>query len=83
MISILATTTDIPNDNVAFIKDFPAETRDEIVQALLDIAATEEGQAALETIYSIAGLEAADDSFYDGFRADLSAAGIDIEELAE
>lgn len=83
VISILATTTDIPNDNVAFIKDFPAETRDQIVQALLDIAATEEGQAALESIYSIAGLEAADDTFYDGFRADLSAAGIDIEELAE
>ena len=83
VVTVLATTTDIPNDNVAFIKDFPADVRDQITQALLDIAATEEGQTALETVYSIAGLEAADDSFYDGFRADLSAAEIDIEELAE
>ena len=55
----------------------------EIVNALLEIAATEEGQAALESLYSIAGLERADDSFYDAFRADLSKAGIDIEELAQ
>jgi len=80
---ILATTTEIPNDGVDFIKDFPADVRDKIVQALVDIAATEEGQAALETIYSIENLERADDSFYDAFRADLSKAGIDIEELVE
>ena len=83
VVTVLATTTDIPNDNVAFVKDFPAETRDQIVQALLDIAASEDGQAELNALYSIDGLEAADDSFYDLFRADLSAAGIDIEELAE
>jgi phosphonate transport system substrate-binding protein len=80
---VLAETTDIPNDSVSFIKDMPAETRESLVNALLEIAASEEGQAALEGLYSIAGLEAADDSFYDGFRADLSKAGINIEELAE
>jgi phosphonate transport system substrate-binding protein len=83
VVVVLATTVDIPNDNVAFTKDFPKETRDKIVAALLEIAASEEGVAALETLYSIAGLEAADDSFYDGFRADLSAAGMDIEDLAK
>ena len=61
----------------------PADTREKLVNALLEIAASEEGQAALESLYSIAGLEAADDSFYDGFRADLSKAGINIEDLAE
>jgi len=80
---VLATTTDIPNDNVSFAKDFPADLRDKIVNALLEIAATDEGKEALNTLYSIAGLEKADDSFYDGFRADLSKAGIDIEELAK
>jgi hypothetical protein len=34
-------------------------------------------------MYSIDNLQAADDSFYDAFRADLSRAGIDIEELAQ
>lgn len=80
---VLATTSDIPNDSVAFIESFPAETRAEIVAALLDIASTEEGQTALNTLYSISGLREADDSFYDAFRADLSRAGIDIESLAQ
>jgi phosphonate transport system substrate-binding protein len=80
---ILDYTTDIPNDSVSFIKDFPADQREQIVNALLDIASTEDGLAALENLYSIAGLERADDSFYDPFRADLSRAGIDIEELAQ
>src|SRR5690606_958026 len=83
VVAVLATTSDIPNDSVAFTSDFPEETREEIVQALLDIAASEEGQEALNTLYSIEGLEVQDDSFYDIFRADLSQAGINIEELAE
>jgi phosphonate transport system substrate-binding protein len=80
---VLAETTDIPNDSVSFIKDMPDDMRQKIVSALLEISQTEEGQAALEDLYSIAGLVEADDSFYDAFRADLSKAGIDIEELAE
>jgi phosphonate transport system substrate-binding protein len=82
-VSILATTADIPNDNVSFTKDFSADMRDQIVTALLDIAGTEEGKAALGTLYSIEGLQKADDSFYDVFRADLSKAGINIEELVK
>jgi phosphonate transport system substrate-binding protein len=80
---VLAETTDIPNDNVAFIESFPEEMREEIVTALLEIAQTPEGQEALDTLYSIEGLQAADDAFYDAFRVDLSQAGIDIEELVE
>jgi phosphonate transport system substrate-binding protein len=80
---VLAETTAIPNDSVAFIEEFPEETRAEIVAALLDIAATEEGAAALQQLYSISGLVEQDDSFYDAFRADLSRAGIDIEVLAQ
>jgi phosphonate transport system substrate-binding protein len=80
---ILATTTDIPNDSVSFTQDFPEEMRDQIVTALLEISASEEGKEALNNLYSIDALVAAEDSFYDGFRADLSRAGMDIEELAE
>jgi phosphonate transport system substrate-binding protein len=82
-VSVLATTPDIPNDNVSFTKDFPADMRDQIVTALLDIASTDQGKAALNTLYSIEGLQKADDSFYDVFRADLSKAGINIEDLAK
>ena len=83
VVAVLATTVDIPNDNVAFSKDLDADVRAKIVAALLEIAQSEEGVTALGEVYSIEGLEVADDSFYDGFRADLSKAGIDIEELAQ
>ncbi len=80
---VLATTTDIPNDTVSFAKDVPADIRDQITNALLEIAASDEGKAALNTLYSIENLVPVEDSFYDGFRADLSKAGLDIEELAK
>lgn len=72
----------IPNDGVSFIKEFPAETRDLVVTALLELAESEEGQAALETLYEISGLQKIDNSFYDEFRASLEAAGVDVGELA-
>jgi len=80
---VLATTSDIPNDSVSFAKDFPAEMRDKIVQALLDYAGTDAGKEALNNLYSIAGLQKEEDSFYDIFRADLSKAGMNIEELVK
>jgi len=79
----IATTADIPNDNVSFIKGFPADQRTKIVNALLEISNSEEGKKALNELYSIEGLEKADDSFYDAFRAELSKAGLNIEDLAK
>ena len=64
---VLTETAAIPNDSVSFIEEFPEEMRAEIEAALLDIASTEEGAAALEQLYSISGLQEADDSFYDEF----------------
>lgn len=83
VVSVLAETTDIPNDSVSFTEDFPAETREQIVNALLEISATDAGKEVLNNLYSIEALQAAEDSFYDLFRADLSRAGINIEELAQ
>jgi phosphonate transport system substrate-binding protein len=80
---VLATTPEIPNDSVSFVKDFPSDMRQQIVDALLAYSETDAGKEALNTLYDIAGLQAADDTFYDGFRADLSKAGIDIESLAQ
>jgi phosphonate transport system substrate-binding protein len=82
-VAVLATTPDIPNDSVSFVKDFPSDMRQQVIDALLAYAATPEGQEALNLLYNIENLQTADDSFYDGFRADLSKAGIDIEGLAE
>jgi len=78
---VLALTTDIPNDGVQFHPSITGEMRDKIVQALLDIAATDEGKEALNTAYQWNALEVHDDTFYDPFRQVLQAAGLKVEEL--
>jgi hypothetical protein len=49
----------------------------------LEIAQSEEGAQALKTVYQIEGLQEANDSFYDEFRAQLSASGYKLEELVK
>ncbi len=78
---VIATSAPIPNDNISFRPDFPKELRDKIVEALLSLNETEEGKELLKGLFSWQGLEPAEDSFYDGFRQQLEAAGITIEEL--
>jgi phosphonate transport system substrate-binding protein len=57
---VFAYGPEIPNDGWAVSGDLPQELRDQIKQALLDYAGTEEGQATLESIYEITGLVEAD-----------------------
>lgn len=78
---VFEVTIDIPNDGVQFITDMDPELRDKIVKALLDIAATDEGVAALKTAYQWEALEEHDDTFYDIFRQVLQASGLSIEDL--
>ncbi len=80
---VIATSPPIPNDNVSFRPDFPKDLREKIVEAMLSLNDTEEGKEMLKGLFSWQGLERADDSFYDGFRQQLEAAGVSIEELGE
>ena len=80
---VIEVTEDIPNDGVQFSPSVPPELRDTIVKALLEIAATEEGKAALKTAYQWTALEVHDDTFYDPFRQVLQASGLNIEELQD
>jgi len=69
----------IPNDNVSFSAVVPAEVREKITAALLELAGSEEGRALLKNGgYDIGGLKAVDDTFYDDFRVYLEAAGYDV-----
>ena len=83
VVVVVAESADIPNDSVSFAPSVPADVRENVINALLDIASTEEGVAALETLYSIAGLQPVEDSFYDAFRADLDASGYSVEDFKE
>ncbi len=44
---------EIPNDGIAVAGDLPQELKDQIAQALMDYADTEEGAAVLDSIYQI------------------------------
>lgn len=81
VIKVIEVSIDIPNDGVQYVPSMPRETRDKINDALLKIAETEEGKAALDTAYQWGGLIKVDDTFYDPFRQVLDAAGVNIEEL--
>jgi phosphonate transport system substrate-binding protein len=81
-VNVIAISPEIPNDTVAFSPDVPEDIRQQIVTGLLELAETEEGLAALEQVYEIEGFEEVDDSFYDAFRTELDASGINIEDLA-
>jgi phosphonate transport system substrate-binding protein len=81
VIAVIQVSTDIPNDGLQFAPSVDEEMRTQIVDALLKIAATEEGLEAMDIAYEWAGLEAHGDEFYDAFRQLLDAAGVDIEEM--
>jgi len=82
-VKVIAESPKIPNDTVSVRKDLPPDVVENVKNALLDIASSDEGKAALQEVYEIQDLQAVDDSFYDGFRATLDAAGVNIEDLAK
>jgi len=81
VVKVVEVSIDIPNDGVQFVNSFDPEMKKQIVDALLKIASTEEGAAALNAAYQWDGLEAHGNEFYDPFRQLLDAAGISAEDL--
>ncbi|MFA5873531.1 MAG: PhnD/SsuA/transferrin family substrate-binding protein [Anaerolineales bacterium] len=69
----------IPNDTVSFAANMDPAMRQNLVDALLQIASTEDGLTLLKNGgYSIGGLKAVDDSFYDQYRVYLESINFDI-----
>ena len=69
----------IPNDNVSFSTSVPADVRQKLTDALVQLAGTEEGRTLLKNGgYDIGGLKVVDDTFYDDFRVYLEAGGYDV-----
>jgi phosphonate transport system substrate-binding protein len=82
-VKVIAESVPIPNDGVQFHPSVDAELREIIVKALLEIIATEEGQAAMDKAYEWTALEEHGDEFYDPFRQQLQASGIKALELMQ
>jgi phosphonate transport system substrate-binding protein len=81
VVVVYQTDNIIPNDTVGFAYDLPADLRQTLADALLKISTTEAGAEALRKLYSIDGLQATEDTFFDEFRVLLAASGIDIASL--
>ena len=80
---IFETPALIPNDNMSYAPDLPAELRDKITAAMLKIADTEAGKKALNDLYQIGGLVKANDTVYDQFRSYLQASGVDLSQYVK
>jgi phosphonate transport system substrate-binding protein len=79
VITIWVSDARIPNDTVAYSSEVPADMRDKITAALLEIASTPEGLTLLKDGgYSIGGLKQVDDAFFDEFRVYLQGINFDF-----
>lgn len=79
-VKIIGFTQSIPNDPIIFRKDFPADMKKKIIDALLAFQTTPEGKKALFEIYSVEGLVPARDSDYDVLRAILEEQKVEVEK---
>ncbi|MEJ2264532.1 MAG: phosphate/phosphite/phosphonate ABC transporter substrate-binding protein [Anaerolineales bacterium] len=82
-IKVIKESVPIPNDTISFQPSVPADIRDQIVGVFQDLTTTDQGLEILNTVYSWSGVQVVDDTFYDGFRQQLEAAGMNIEDLAQ
>jgi phosphonate transport system substrate-binding protein len=82
-VKIVEISDPIPNDTVSFRKDLDQETKDMLVQAILDMAASDNGVELLGELYNITGLVEASDSDYDVVRAMGTTLGFDFEAALE
>ena len=78
---VIAETSQIPNDTISFATGFDADQRAQITNALLEIAADPDNAQLLTDTYNWGGLIEGSDAFFDDFRQQLDAAGIDIQDL--
>jgi phosphonate transport system substrate-binding protein len=79
VVTIWVSDARIPNDTVAYSMEVPADMRAKITAALLEIASTPEGlQLLKDGGYSIGGLKAVDDAFFDEFRVYLQSINFDF-----
>ncbi|MCA9918175.1 MAG: PhnD/SsuA/transferrin family substrate-binding protein [Anaerolineales bacterium] len=80
---ILAITAQIPNDTVSFGPEFPLNTANNIINALVDFTASDACAQSIcsEEFYNWTGLEAVTDGFYDPVRSAMDYLGITEEDI--
>jgi phosphonate transport system substrate-binding protein len=82
-VSAFADTDRIPNDGVQYIKTMDPKLQAVITEGLLAMAADPGGVATLKSLYTIAGFQQIDATFYNDFAAVLKKAGVDPATLVK
>lgn len=82
-VKILRLTSPIPNDTLSFGPDFPADVRQQIVDALLVFAETEEWNSSIghPDSYAWSGIVPAQDSDFDIVRGLFDVLGLTEEDM--
>jgi len=82
-VRILSLSQQIPNDTMSFSPEFPAELRQNIIDAMVAFAGSEECAQSIcsEDFYGWTGMEPVDDSFYDPVRQLVSTLGYTEEDV--
>ena len=84
IVVIWRTDNIIPNDNISFASNMPADIGDKVQAGFLAMSDSDQGKEILKNAgYEIQGLKVAEDSFYDAFRAALQASGLDITTMVK
>ena len=76
---VIATSANIPNDNVAVRKGLPPEVVQRLRDGLLKVTSTEDGKIALKKAIGTNGLAPAKDSDYDPVRQAAKVLKLDLE----
>lgn len=82
-VKILHLTADIPNEPVVFRKDLPAEMKETIVNALIELSETEKGKNALFQMFGITELKRSSDAEYDSVIKMLDDLGHSATDLLD
>jgi phosphonate transport system substrate-binding protein len=71
----------IPYDSLVFIHGMDEGQRRSLIRAFVDILATPNGKAAIQTLYGFDAMQVVQDSQYEDFRKAVKASGLDLSTL--
>jgi phosphate/phosphite/phosphonate ABC transporter binding protein len=82
-VRILSLSQQIPNDTMSFSPEFPEELSQQVVDAMVEFAGSEECAQSIcsEDFYGWTGMEPVDDSFYDPVRQLIDTLGYTEEDI--
>jgi ABC-type phosphate/phosphonate transport system substrate-binding protein len=73
----------IPYETLVFVHGLREDMRRGLTRAFVDVAATAEGQSAMQLLYGFQSMQIVQDGSYDAFRKAVRASGVDLNALVK